>query len=119
MPLLAQTIADLVRADGEPRACAADDDTQHMLFRDGGMVRSCLLEDWPAMQRELAAKEQARQDALALRAAVRDRLTGTAGVKIDDLTVGQLRVLLAYLLWKEGAIAKDGTVKPIDTWGRD
>lgn len=118
MPLLPQSTADLVREDGTPRVCDADDGTQHMLYRDGGMVRSCLLGDWPAAQQDLAAKQQAAIDAAALRQTIRDRLTGMAGKRVDDVTVGELKTLLLYLVWREGGIAKDLTVKPIGEWGK-
>lgn len=118
MSKLDQAIADQVAADHQPRQATADDGTVHMLFWDESKVRSCLLADWPTMQLELAAKTVERQDAVALRAAIRDRLAGLAGKRVDDLLVSDLKTLLLYLVWREGGIDRDLKVKPISDWGR-
>lgn len=119
---LLDDLADAVRADGLPREVRAVDqdgaESIHMLFRDGDVVRSCLLADWPAEQTVLAAKEAERTQAAVLRQQIRDRLAGLAGKRIDDLLVGDLKTLLLYLVWREGGIDRDLKVKPIDTWGR-
>lgn len=118
MTKLSQDIADLVATDHQPRQATADDGSEHMLFWDAGKVRSCLLTDWPTEQAALAAKEVERQAATQLRQAIRDRLQGLAGKKVDDLLVGDLKTLLLYIVWREGGIDRDLKVKPIDTWGR-
>jgi hypothetical protein len=116
MPLLPQSIADLVAADGVARQATADDGTTHMLFRDGPLVRSCLVADWPAEQLVLAAHEQARQEALALRQRVLTIAQSAVGTQIDLLTAVQVRALIAVLLWKGGALDKAGVVKPLTDW---
>lgn len=118
MTKLDQAIADLVAQDGQPRESTADDGTQHMLYRDGVKVRSCLLADWPAEQAALAAKETERQAAAQLRQAIRARLGGLAGKRVDDLLVGDLKTLLLYLVWREDGIDKEMKVRPIGEWGR-
>lgn len=118
MSKLDQAIADLVAADHQPRQAIADDGSVHMLFWDGTKVRSCLLADWPAVQIELAAADQARTDAAQLRQAIRTRLDALAGKRVDDLLVGDLKTLLTYLVWREGGLNRDLTIKPIGEWGK-
>ena len=65
-----------------------------------------------------AAKAQADADASALRAQVVSVANSAAGVLITNLTAGQVRALLAVLLWKVGALNPDGTVKPLAAWVR-
>lgn len=119
MPLIPQSIADLVEADGVAREAIADDRTVHMLYRDGTIVRSVLLADWPAAQIELAAHDQERADAAALRQRVRTLAQSAVGVAIDQLTAGQVRALFAILLYREGALDKNGIVRPLIEWVRD
>ncbi len=119
MPLLPQSIADLVAADGVARQATADDNTEHMLFRDGALVRSCLLADWPAEQLVLAAHEQERQDATALKTRVLTIAQSAVGVAADQLTAVQLRALFLITLWKEDALDKNGAVRPLNEWVRD
>jgi hypothetical protein len=116
MPLLPQSIADLVALDGQPRVATADDASEHMLFRDGAFVRSCLLADWPAEQLILAANEQARADAAALRQQVITIAQSAVGTRVDLLTAAQVRALIAVLLWKGGALDKSGVVRPLAEW---
>lgn len=116
MPLLPPAITALVAQDGQPRAAQTDDGAQHMVWREDGLLRSCLLADWPAAQAALAAREAERDRATALRQAIRAQLQSTAGVRVDELLVGQLRALVAYLLWREGAIDADMRIRPIGEW---
>jgi hypothetical protein len=116
MPLLPQSIADLVAQDGIARQATADDSTVHMLFRDGLVVRSCLLADWPAEQLVLAAHEQERTDAAALRTQVLTVAQSAVGVAADQLTAVQLRALFMVVLWKAGALNKNGIVQPLASW---
>lgn len=115
MPLIPQSIADLVAQDHQPRQATADDGSQHMLFWNGQNVRSVLLADWPAAaQPEL----QEAQDAAALRQRVRAVAQSAVGTQFDQLTASQLRALLAILLHKEGALDNTGAVRPLADWVR-
>lgn len=116
MPLLAQSIADLVAQDGQPRQATADDGSEHMLFRDGLFVRSCVLANWPAEQVILAAHEQERLDAAALRQRILTAAQSAVGVQLDQLTAVQIRALLAIVLFKAGAVGTSGVVQPLNTW---
>lgn len=118
MPLLidGQALADLVAQDGQPRQASADDGSIHMLFLDGAVVRSCLLPDWPAEQLVLAQHAQDRQDALALRARVLALAQSAVGTRVDDLLAGQVKALVAILLWQAGAIDNAGVVLPLAQW---
>lgn len=40
----------------------------------------------------------------------------TVGVPITQLDNNQIKSLLAVLLWKNGAIANDATIKPLSDW---
>lgn len=117
MPLIINgpALRQAVLSDGQPREAEDSDGNTLMLFRDGDKVRSCLLADWPT---ELAALTARTTDRARLRQAVRTRLDSAVGVRVDDLLVGQLRALLAFLLWERGALDADLKVKPLDQWGR-
>lgn len=122
-----------VERDGLPRVADYDDGLQRVLYLDGAVVRSMPVTDWPPplptepteaeIAAALAAREQGRQDALrdalALRQALRTKLASAVGVQIDDLLVGQLRALVAYLLWREGALDKDLRVRPLSEWAKE
>jgi hypothetical protein len=130
MPLLPQAIADAVKRDGLPRQAIADDDSVHVLYLDGARLRSVLAADWPpplpteptdaqiaaAVAAREAADLQAKTDAAALRTRVRTTAQSAVGVVITDLTAVQVRALLAVLLWKAGALDKDGKVRPLGEW---
>lgn len=118
MPLLIDGLAlsALVQQDGQPRQASADDGSQHMLFLDGQIVRSCLLSDWPAEQTVLAQHAQERQDAAALRQRVVTLAQSAVGTRVDDLLTGQVKALVAILLWQAGALDSSGTVQPLATW---
>lgn len=117
MPLIINgpALREAVLSDGQPREAQDSDGNVLMLYRDGDLVRSCLLADWPA---ELAALNARTTERVQLRQAVRSRLDSTVGVRIDDLLVGQLRALLAFLLWERGALDAEMKVKPLDQWGK-
>lgn len=121
MPLLRDgpLLADLVAADGVPRQAEADDGSVHMLYRDGAVVRSCRIQDWPQAQVELAQHEQERADAAALRTRVLSLAQGAVGTRADELTAVQLRALYAIVLWKEGALDKNGIVQPLAAWVKE
>lgn len=130
MPLLPQSIADLVQADGLPRVVIADDESQHVLFLDGAKVRSMLATDWPpplptdptqeqsdsAIAARLAATNQEANDALNLRTQVIALAQSAVGVRIDNLTAIQVRALMAVLLHRAGAIDRTGSIKPLPAW---
>jgi hypothetical protein len=63
-----------------------------------------------------ALAAQAAQEAAALRTKVRTTAQSAVGVSIDQLTNNQVRALLAVLLWREGALDKDGKVRPFAEW---
>ena len=111
-----EAIRALVLADGQPRE--AQDDAGHtlMLWREDGLVRSGLLADWPAEQARLAALEQERLDALALRQQILTVAQSAVGVAFDQLLAGQVRALFAIVLRKEGALDKDGKVRALGEW---
>lgn len=112
----------LVRADGIARQTVAveyDGDqptgatADVMLYRDGGVVRSVALADWPA---EEAALTQRDTEAAALRNQVRTLAQSAVGVRIDQLTAAQVRALIAILLHQAGALTPDGAIRPIGEW---
>lgn len=131
MPRLSQDIADAVRADGLPRQAIDDAGATHVLYLDGTIVRSMLAADWAegtlpsdptpaeraaAIAARAQAEVRARQDADALRARVQTVAQSAVGVSLDALTPGQVRALLALLLWKAGGVAPDGTVRALREW---
>lgn len=63
-----------------------------------------------------AAQAQAASEAAALRTRVRTTAQSAVGVLITDLTAAQVRALLAVLLWKGGALDKDGRIRPLSEW---
>ncbi len=132
MPLLSQTIADLVAHDHLPRQATADDASMHVLYWNG-IVRSMEAADWLAQRGPLptdptqadidaavAAQEAARVQALADAAQIRQQVLNLAqsavGIAINALTAVQVRALFAIVLWQEGALNKDGTVRPLADW---
>jgi XkdW protein len=60
---------------------------------------------------------QAASDASALRTQVVNVAQSAVGVLLTNLTAAQVRALLAVLLWKGGALDKDGKVRPLNEWG--
>lgn len=65
-----------------------------------------------------AAQAQEEQDAQALRTLVRNAAQSAVGVGLTNLTAAQVRALLAILLHKEGALDKDGKVRPLADWAK-
>jgi len=51
-----------------------------------------------------------------LKAQVDSLASSAVGVRLDNLTAGQVRALMAELLIKEGAVATDMTVRPLGEW---
>lgn len=130
MPLLPQSIADLVALDGLPRQATADDGTRHVLYWQSPHVRSILAADWPpplpsdptpeqstaAIAARQQAEQQAQQDAAALRQQILTLSQSAVGARVDQLTAGQVRALIAILLHKEGALDKSGVVRAPGEW---
>lgn len=63
-----------------------------------------------------AAQATAQTEANALRTRVVNLAQTAVGVQIDALTAGQVRALVAILLWKAGAIDSAGAIKPLGQW---
>lgn len=130
MPLLPYDTAAAVGRDGLSRVVTADDGTRHVLYLEKGTVRSMLAGDWPpplptepteadiaaAIAAREAAERQAEADAAALRQKVVTVAQSAVGQTIDNLTAGQVRALMAVLLWKAGALDKTGAVQPLGSW---
>lgn len=112
--LIDPTLHEAVAQDHQPREAryrtTYDDgsagETTHMLFWDGGRVRSVLLADWPAEQAAVGAKEQARQQQAARHAALR---ASVAGKRVDALTLPELRALVEILA--AGLLDAEGRVR--------
>lgn len=51
-----------------------------------------------------------------LREQIKTVAQSAVGVAYDQLTAAQVRALVAILLWKQGALNNDGTVKPLGQW---
>lgn len=66
----------------------------------------------------LAAQQQTATDSAGLRSRVVQAAQSAIGVRVDDLLAGQVRALLAIVLWQAGALDKDGKVKPLGDWVR-
>lgn len=124
--LLEPSKHDLVEQDGQPRQARYrviyDDgsigEVVQVLFKDGPVVRSCLLEAWPAMQAELAARDQARNVGQQRRLRLKATVEGLVGADIETLAPAQLLVLLRLALWHQGIINDQGVVRPLDEWFR-
>lgn len=65
-----------------------------------------------------AEAEAARLAAAQLRQQIRTVAGGAVGKRFDLLSAGEVRALLAVVLWRAGAIGNDGTVQPLDKWAR-
>ena len=122
-----------VAHDGLPRVANYDDGVLRVLYLDGERVRSMGASDWPpplprdptpeesaaAIAQREAAQQQASADAAALRQQIITLAQSAVGVRLADLTVGQRNALIAVLLWKEGALDRTGTVRPLAEWMKD
>lgn len=114
---LPQDVADLVAADQQPRQATADDGSEHMLFWDGSKVRSVPVEQWAAMQQELAGKAAAAARADQRRQTVRAKAQAHAGKRADQLSLPEMRDILLMFLEERGALADDLTIKDVEAWG--
>lgn len=109
-PKLDQAIADQVAADGLARQATADDGSKHMLFWDGTKVRSVRLADWPAEQIKLAAQGATQTKRAALRTQLRTAAQAHVGKSPQQLTLPELRDLVALLLEQAGLLDEDGGI---------
>lgn len=130
-----------VLRDGLPRVArylttytdGSQAETQHVLYREGDVLRSMEAAAWLATrgplptdptQQEIdaaiAAQDAARVQALADAAQLRQQIITLAqsavGVRVDALTAAQVRALFAIVLWQEGALDKNGVVRPLADW---
>jgi hypothetical protein len=64
---------------------------------------------------DAAAAQEAQAEA-ALRTRVRALAQSAVGVQIDQLSAPQVRALIAILLYKQGAIDKNGATRPLVDW---
>lgn len=142
MPLLLEPEKHgLVEEDHLPRVARYQADSgvgeeRHVLyFGPVGLIQSKSEAEWLAQDGALpidptpqqraaaiaalkAAANQADRDASALRQRVIQEAQGTVGQSISTLSATQLRALVAILLWKAGAVDKDGLVLPLNQWVR-
>ncbi len=63
-----------------------------------------------------AQQAQASADAAALRTRIVNLAQSSVGIAVDQLTAAQVRALFAIILWKAGALNRDGIVQPLNTW---
>lgn len=67
----------------------------------------------------IAVAEDAEQAAVASNLlAVKALAQSAVGVALADLTAGQVKALLAVLLWSHGAIGSGGRIRPLVEWAR-
>jgi len=130
MPVLPQATADLVATDGLPRQATADDNSVHVLYLDGALVRSMLASAWPpplptpptarqsatAIAARQAAAQQALIDEAALDARVKNLAAGCVGMSVDDLLAGHVKTFVILWLHSKKALDKDGKIKPLSDW---
>lgn len=117
--LLDPTIHLAVEADGVARPAryqtTYDDgttgETFHQLYRDGGVVRSVLLADWPAEQQALAARDADRAKHEAMNTGLRTAAERHTGKQAAQLTFPELRDFLLLLMDREGLLDSDGKIK--------
>lgn len=62
------------------------------------------------------SQQQAVNDVATAKAKAINIAQSTVGTNITDLTATQIKALIACLLFKSGAIDKNGVVKSLDTW---
>jgi hypothetical protein len=55
----------------------------------------------------------------AVRALAKQRAAATVGIRFDQLTLAQLRDLLAVLFWRADALTATGHIRPLGQWARD
>lgn len=99
---------------GADWAMAGHDHTDYaaLIWRDETQTKPTRAEVEAAWQQIEA--EQAAQ--ATLRQAVVSRVSSLAGVNVTELSLEQLRPLLAALLYANGALDHGGNIKPVREW---
>lgn len=109
--------------------------TQHVLYWGGTIVQSMRDSEWlaqrgalppvptpqesaAAVQALAQADQQAQADAAQLRQQIINLAQSAVGVRVDALSATQVRALFAVVLWQEGALKNDMTVRPLTEWVR-
>lgn len=128
--------AALVELDGLSRVIADTEGGQYVMFLNGGNIAQTLTAaEWLAQRGPLpdlagptpqqiadaiAARETARQTALAAAATKRAQIVALAqssvGVRVDLLTNAQIRALFGIILWEAGALDATLNVRPLVDW---
>jgi hypothetical protein len=137
MPLLINglELSNAVTRDRLPRVADADDGSRHVLYMENGspLPQSMLAADWLAQRGPLPteptqaesdaavlaiaqAAAQAATDAAQLRQQILTLAQSAVGVRVDNLTAGQVRALVAILLRKADALNNDLTIRPLADW---
>lgn len=122
--MLPQGITDLVRVTGQPQTITAVEfennipvaTSQHVVFLDEETVRSAPIADWPAAQAELATKEQQKQETITTRQGLIAAAQAAVGKLFKDLDAATRWALFALVLWKLGALNRDGSIKELREW---
>lgn len=108
-----------VAADGQPREghylTTYDDGAQaqtvHMVYRDGPMVRSVPIADWPAEQQALAARDAERAKHETMNDGLRAAASAHKGKMANQLTFPEMRDIMALWMDERGLVDADGKVK--------
>jgi len=133
MPLLinGQALSDQIQRDGLPRVAFGDDASVHVLYlektpRGSEIVRSMDAINWPPplptdpTPQQIADAVATRQQAVIDTAALRQRILATAqnavGYRVEDLLSGHVKALLVLWLYSQGAIDRDGKIRPLSEW---
>lgn len=115
-------VVALVAQDGVARPSPDRDlpGVTHMLYRDRGVVRSCLIADWPATEAALNAQIAAEQTRATKRATLHGRARQglPIGTDMDALTNPQLLQLIKAMGDALGAFDDDGLLLPPAQWGQ-
>lgn len=64
----------------------------------------------------VASLDQQARDVVALRQQIVQAAQSAVGVAIGQLSIAQRNALIVLLLWKAGALNRDGTVKDLGEW---
>lgn len=117
-------IADLVKATGKPTQITGvemDGATpvgiaDYMIYLDEGIVRSIPLAGWPAQEIVLNQKEIDRQQGIATRQGLITAAQSAVGKLFKDLDAAARWALFVLVLWKLGALNRDGTIRELSEW---
>lgn len=66
-----------------------------------------------------AAQAQRQADATALRNQVLSLASGAVGKPLNTLVAGEVRALVAILLWQAGGVTGAGIVRPLAEWVKE